>query len=308
MTSLPEIIFFSIPKAFSGRFETIQNNAIQSWRKSGSAAQIILFGDDGGIAEAARRFSAFHVPDVRKNEFGTPLIDDVFEKAERIAGAGLLCYINTDILVRQDLRPIAGRIPFEHYLAVGRRSDMDFEEALDFERPDWQETLAKKAEGRTKLHSFTGIDYFLFTRGLYRQIPPFAVGRTAWDNWLIFEARRNRVPVIDLTETFRILHQNHDYPEGLKQKGRWKGKEAEKNLELAGDLDFCFSIRDADWEMRGEGPVRKPAWPRLVSEVWHVPALYATHPAAGPAMRAILAARRSLRRVFRRLREGAAGA
>jgi len=58
------LTIFSIPKAFAGHNGIIQNNAIQSWVRLSPACQVILFGDDPGVAEAARRFGVVHVPDI----------------------------------------------------------------------------------------------------------------------------------------------------------------------------------------------------------------------------------------------------
>ena len=37
------------------------------------------------------------------------------------------------------------------------------------------------------------------------------IGRPGYDNWLIWRARRSRIPVIDATKELTAVHQNHDY-------------------------------------------------------------------------------------------------
>ena len=49
------ITFFSTPKPFRGHIGVIQRNAIQSWRLTHPDAEVILFGDEAGAAEVARR-------------------------------------------------------------------------------------------------------------------------------------------------------------------------------------------------------------------------------------------------------------
>ena len=60
------------------------------------------------------------------------------------------------------------------------------------------------------LHPKTGIDYFVFPK-LYLTKFDFAIGRTSWDNWLVYNARLNKHPVINGTQSIDIIHQNHDY-------------------------------------------------------------------------------------------------
>ena len=76
---------FTIPKAFKGHIDVIQRNAIQSWVRLHPEIEIILFGSDEGTAEVAREFGLRHVPDVERNEFGTYLVNSVFNKAQSFA-------------------------------------------------------------------------------------------------------------------------------------------------------------------------------------------------------------------------------
>ena len=45
--------FFAMPKAFRGHVGMIQRNAIGSWLRLTPRPEILLFGDDEGIAEFA---------------------------------------------------------------------------------------------------------------------------------------------------------------------------------------------------------------------------------------------------------------
>ena len=119
-----------------------------------------------------------------------------------------------------------------------------------------------------------GIDAFLFTQGLWGSIPPFAVGRVMWDNWMIYRARAQRAPVIDATKVVTIIHQNHSYAhlKGGKHEA-WEGPEAEQNRVLAGGYKNTFSILDANWLLTPRGlsrpktpehlQRRKKTWPVL---------------------------------------------
>lgn len=253
------LTLFAVPKPFRGHIAVIQRNAIQSWTLLRPAGEVLLFGDEEGTAEVAAEFGVRHVPDVARNEFGTPLVNDLFEQAQRLATHDLLCYVNADILLMSDFLAAVRRIPFRRFLMVGRRWDVDIAEPWDFRPPDWERRLQSLLRERGQFHPPTGIDYFIFPRRLWPDLPPFALGRTAWDNWLIYRARSLRAPVIDATSCITAVHQNHDYahfPGG--EAGVWKGEEAQRNLEMAGGYIHLYTTLDANWLLTTRRLV--PAW------------------------------------------------
>jgi len=75
------LTIFSVPKPFHGRIGVIQTNAIRSWVLLRPACEVILFGNEEGTAEIASRFGIRHIPDVERNEYGTPLVSSVFSTA-----------------------------------------------------------------------------------------------------------------------------------------------------------------------------------------------------------------------------------
>ncbi|NLT75105.1 MAG: glycosyltransferase, partial [Planctomycetes bacterium] len=114
------------------------------------------------------------------------------------------------------------------------------------------------------LHAECGLDYFVFPKGLYREIPPFAIGRTAWDNWLVMAPHTYGAAVVDGTEFITAVHQDHDYGHvaGGRQEA-WKGVEAARNRELAGTSENTGRTSGATWILNHEGvlvgtPPRQP--------------------------------------------------
>jgi hypothetical protein len=90
------------PKPFQGHIGVIQRNAITSWTKLEPRPEIILFGHEEGIAEFARSLGITHIPEVSRNEYGTPLLADIFRRAESRASNNLIAYINADILLPKE--------------------------------------------------------------------------------------------------------------------------------------------------------------------------------------------------------------
>jgi hypothetical protein len=237
------ITFFSTPKPFRGHIGVIQRNAIQSWKLAHPDAEVILFGNEEGAAEAARELGARHEPEVERNSLGTPLLSSLFDRADRLARHGRLCFLNADILLTEDFLAASRKLnqTRETSLMVGRRCDLDITETVDFSQTGWGERLRSMARAKGKLRPAQWIDYFVFPRGLLLQkVPPFAVGRPGYDNWLLWKVRSMRVPVVDATQVVMAIHQNHDYshhPGG--QSGLWQDVEARQNYALLGKGHFA---------------------------------------------------------------------
>ena len=207
------LTFFAIPKAFRGHIGVIQRNAIKSWTVSHPQCEIILFGNDAGTEAVAGEFCVRHVPEVARNEFGTPLLNDIFETAQRHASHELLCYVNADIILTSEFQRAVERVYRwrNTFLMVGRRWDVGIDELWDFVPRDWEERLRRYVLGCGKLRGEHAIDYFVFPKGFYEHLPPFAIGRFSFDSWLIFEAIAMGHPVVDATHALVVIHQNHDY-------------------------------------------------------------------------------------------------
>src|SRR5580698_7853123 len=141
------LTLFAIPKHFHGHFATIQRNAILSWTRLKPRPEIFLFGNEEGTAEIAAELGLHHFPEVERNEFGTPLISDLFRQAEQRASTPLIGYVNADIVLTDDFSAALARVRGQHekFMMVGRRWDLDWDEPLDCSQPGWGESLRSAA-------------------------------------------------------------------------------------------------------------------------------------------------------------------
>ena len=251
-----------VPKAFTApSISIIQDNAIMSWLHLHPQPELILFGNGEGVRERSVQWGVRHVPDIAQNEFQTPLLHDIFAKAQQLATFDLLAYVNADIILTQDfmesVTEAANR--FRRFLLIGRRRDLRLETRLAFDDPAWADRLRREVLTTGKLGGVMAMDYFVFSRGLYDELPPFAIGRSSWDNWLVWKATTLRVPIIDATKTVVAVHQEHDYLHVAGSRGTFIGPEAERNRALAaGRSCTCF---DATYLTTPAGMTR--AWPVL---------------------------------------------
>ena len=246
---------FAIPKPFTDAFALIQENAIKSWMNLAPRPEIILFGDDYGVADFAKKHNLKHICDVQRNEFGTPLLNDLFLKAQRTAANEICVYVNTDIILMDDFAEAIEKVgkKFEQFLMIGRRWDFDISEGIKFDTEGWQQQLRQQVFRDGFYHEPTGIDYFAFRKGLWGDIPPFAIGRTAWDNWLVDTAVTSQYPVVDASQGVMIIHQNHDFSHisGGKEAASFKVEER-RNRELAPHSYYAGFTTQAIWKLTPE--------------------------------------------------------
>jgi hypothetical protein len=168
-------------------------------------------------------------------------VSEVFAAGERLAAGGVLAYVNADIVLGDDFAEAVSKVRhLKRFLMVGRRWDLDVDSPIRVGEPGWWESLRADVRVRGHLHAETGIDYFVFTKGLFGHIPPFALGRCAWDNWLIYKAWSCGAPIIDCTDAVTAIHQNHGYGNDGSQAVEtiWNGEEALENRRLAGGMVF----------------------------------------------------------------------
>jgi hypothetical protein len=228
---------FATPKAFQAHIGVIQRNALRSWTLLRPRPEILLLGDEPGTREICEEYGLRQIPDIERNPHGTPLVSSIFEKARQEATQPLLCYVNCDIILLPDLLEAAGRVvqllPGQNFLLVGGKWDLDRFDAREFGRAGWEDRL--QTHLRTHCRQGQAFEYFLFLREMRWGMPPFAIGRTCHDNWLLYRARKMGIPLIDGTPMITAVHQRHDHTHYLRRnQSPLESPEARNNLKLLG--------------------------------------------------------------------------
>jgi hypothetical protein len=253
------LTILAIPKPFSGHIGIIQRNAIASWTKLRPRPDIYVFGDEQGVAEIAAELKIHHVSDLARSEFGTPMLDDLMLCGREIADTPLLAYVNSDIMLLQECLDAVVRIreQFSKFLAVAYRLNIELAEALNFEA-DGEMKLRREIVPHGVPGDPTAIDLFVFTPNVYEKVPPFAIGRGWFDQWLIKEACRQRIPIVDVTNAACAIHQNHEYAHiGGSLQGVLSTEEGQRNLALYGGRPHAYSLLNATHELLPDGTVRR---------------------------------------------------
>lgn len=247
------ITLFACPKPFTDpHTAVIQRNAITSWTLLRPRPEIILFADEPGTSEICQKIGLRHVPDTVCNEYGTPLVNDLFEKAQRWATYDLLCYINADIILMNDFMAAVERLKAwgNRFLAIGSRCDLEIFGELDFNCPDWDQRLRTWGKERGK-DTPLAADYFIFPRGFYRDIPPLVLGRLCFDNWLIWKARHSHSPVVDLSPVVLAVHQSHWTSQQLLDLQN--SQEVKLNKKWVGSWKQSFNLFSATHQLTAPG-------------------------------------------------------
>jgi hypothetical protein len=232
---MTSITLFSAPKPFTDpHIAMIQRNAIRSWTLL-PEVEIILLGQETGLAEAARELGVLYIPGVARNDSGTPLISSMFQLARYNSHSDLLCIINTDMILMPDFVEAARQVMKlrNKFVLLSQRWDYDIRTPIDFSE-DWAANLRCSVLRQNNLHRPAGSDFFLFPKSCYADIPNFAIGRAGWDNWMIYKARLEKWPVIDCTPSVMIVHQNHDYGHLPGGQAHHTLPETDENIRLAG--------------------------------------------------------------------------
>ena len=190
-----ELAIFTALKPAKGLAGEIQVRSLENWRTVFYGATIV--------------------------EFGGPLLPfkKMVEDVERDSEVEILMYANADILFDKERilrlwQSWNGQCPpilSGDFLLTGQRIDV-------------------LKDGSKQLHRPSGMDYFIFKRGMFRDLPKVTMGRAYCDNALVVHCLRRNIPVIDASFALRVEHQFHDY--GHVAGGRssvWHGEEAMAN-------------------------------------------------------------------------------
>jgi hypothetical protein len=218
----------------------------------------MLIGNEPGIGEVAHEFGVLHVPQVDRDDKGVPTVKSVMAVGHTFSTSPLLCYANADMILMSDMVRAVRQVAAQEkdFLMVGQRWDLDLPEPLDFSG-DWEARLRAELARRGEFYTPWGIDYFVFPRHLYNEVPNFTIGRPAWDNWMVFHASTSWGAAIDATRSVTVVHQVHDYSHLPGNKPPYGSEVAKRNLVLAGGRKCVYNVLDTDKELIN-GKVRRP--------------------------------------------------
>jgi len=194
-----------------------------------------------------------------RGESGGEIIRSMFWEATKQASGKTFLYLNSDILLDDSAGQVLAAIQEMEppWLGSARRWCVpQWAGEPPGGEAEWKNLFARaRREGRWG--QACALDIFLF-RGLsFAEMPPFRIGHRGWDNWMIFHARAQGIPVIDVSQELRVIHCDHDYSyaQGNSAPGRRDGPLEDANLRLLGGEEKLFHLGHATHEL-WDGAVR----------------------------------------------------
>jgi len=246
------LTFFTTVKHFThGPNMTNQSNAMLSWQEMIPRPDVYVFCEQEDLVNVVA-FGGLPILEYPRTDRGMPYADGMFEIAQRLSQNDQMVYVNADIILPTNfpwvLRTVEAAFRTD-YMVVGQRWDVDMPHQWDFDSPAWEQSLREYVALSGKLHAPTGKDYFAFKRPLSINVGNFAVARCVFDNWILRQAIKTGVSVVDATEVVFAVHGNHRvYREDFQDDPDYI-----ENVALAGDNWNKGHIDESPWILRVDG-------------------------------------------------------
>jgi len=206
------VVIISTFKPFIEEFKIEQMNAIKSWKKLRCNPKIVIIGDDQGVEEVCKKENIIHHPQLEKNEYGTPLVGDIFKRGWEYATEDDICiFVNGDIVLTDSLSDTLDRFTKEYpnykdlkYMITAIRFDWTNFKEIDFENTNWENEINKYMKG--KYSPPTAGDIFIHKKNTFN-IPRSGIAKMCYDSWIIGYANKYFDISINATSSLKIYHQ-----------------------------------------------------------------------------------------------------
>jgi hypothetical protein len=263
------MILITSPKPRNDQTEAVQIAAFRSWRRAFPNAAILLYGDVASWKEEMDSLVMQAAGPLIKGMAGGEVIRDMFQDASKRGVGQLLLYLNSDILLDDSAAYVVAKIQNRPgpWLGSARRWCLPrWSEVTPTSESEWRGFFSR-AERSGRWGEACALDMFLFCGLSFERMPPFFIGHRGWDNWMVYHARAQRIPVIDMSDEMRVIHCDHDYSyaKGNTTPGRRDGPLEEANLKMLGGENRLFHLGHATHELRygkvtqcrGWGPIQR---------------------------------------------------
>ncbi|KAK3579568.1 hypothetical protein CHS0354_010454 [Potamilus streckersoni] len=171
----------------------------------------VVFTNESAVIEACNNSGWMTLPVRVAAAEGVPVLKYMYIDAMKKIDSDFYAYSNSDILFTDTLIKtlfgvLAHNSSSEHHtFIIGKRTNVD--NVTMVEGSSWIE-LAKVAKKRGKVFTGYAEDYFITSSSYpWKDIPEVVIGRRAYDNWLVLNARKQKHHVIDASDTILAVHQ-----------------------------------------------------------------------------------------------------
>lgn len=219
---------FTTCRPFSGKFAEPQLSAMRSWKTLDPRPDVLIIGDDKKAEEVAASLKYRFVPEVKRNHKGTPIVSSLFAQAEKHSANDILVYCNADVILTQSFTDALSVVKREleenhrQFLMIGVRWELPKVVFKSDYGPGWEDDLGELLITDGRPSKPVGLDYFAYNRGAFGppdKWPRFAIGRSYWDAWLVWQALYCKTWVVDATPAVLCVHNFHPRPDKISEAG-----------------------------------------------------------------------------------------
>ncbi|XP_052233104.1 uncharacterized protein LOC127845966 [Dreissena polymorpha] len=190
----------------------VHNLTLINWRSLHPYVIPVVFTNESSVINECNKAGVTTLPLSNVAADGIPVLKYMFRDAMDHFNTSFYAFSNGDILFTDTLiRTLAHMIHSttgnlsKPVLIVGRRTNVEnvtFEEGLHWEN------ITRISKSRGKLFGGWAEDYFITTPSYsWNKVAEVVIGRRAYDNWLVYNARKMKYTVIDATDTLVAVHQ-----------------------------------------------------------------------------------------------------
>ena len=187
----------------------VHNITTHNWLSLQPYVIPVIFTNEPEVANACRRMGWKVFPLRIAAAGGIPVLKYMYKDVMEAFNTTFYAYSNSDILFTDSL--IDTLLALARFnlqapiLVIGKRTNVDFMRKT--ESLTWK-NLITAAKTRGTLFTGYAEDYFITTRRFpWKDIAGVVIGRVAYDNWLVWYARKQNHLVVDATNTVLAIHQ-----------------------------------------------------------------------------------------------------
>ncbi|XP_053400113.1 uncharacterized protein LOC123542351 isoform X2 [Mercenaria mercenaria] len=219
----------------------INNKTLFNWRTLPNV-NLVVFTNSTGVKYYSAE-AGFQVLPIIEEASGAPVLPAMFGAVMKKFQSEFYGFANGDILFTKTLVDTLehvlcslGQIRRQNgILIVGRRVNVPARLVTDKIAMSWKQLDRISHSG--SLFQSDAEDYFITDKSYpWHKFLPVAIGRRAYDNWVVAFSRYHNITVIDASESIQCLHQT------LESRGNFEGLEKGRyNIELIDQLRLPFS-------------------------------------------------------------------
>ncbi|OWF52120.1 uncharacterized protein LOC110448187 [Mizuhopecten yessoensis] len=187
------------------------NNTIRNWLQLKPLIHPVLFTNETLLAEEAME-KGWDVLPIRRAGRGVPILKHMYKDVIGRYSSSFYAFSNGDILYSNSLIDTLKAVlnssqvsKGKPIMIVGRRTNV---QDVTSEEASSGKSVQRTANIRGKIFTVWAEDYFITSTNYpWKDIPEVVIGRRAYDNWLVSNARKQKHVTIDATDTLVALHQ-----------------------------------------------------------------------------------------------------